>query len=144
MQQVPNKQLVNFSPWAYFLGLGFAIGFGSIGTLLNVLFLHNFVLSYSVGAIVGLLLGLLGVKLFGAQWIAQIEKQQTARTSKPVAKGVLPLGFYIGTGAAIGIGTLGVPLGIGLHNVGFGLSISLAIGLVVGVVVGQIVKMTRK
>jgi len=31
MQQTPNKQLTNLSSWAYFLGMGVAIGAGSIG-----------------------------------------------------------------------------------------------------------------
>jgi len=46
MQQTPNKQLTNLSSWAYFLGMGVAIGAGSIGTLLSVL-LHNPPLGYT-------------------------------------------------------------------------------------------------
>ncbi len=135
--------MVKLSPWAYFLGLGIAIGGGSIGTLLNI-FMHNLALSYSIGLIIGLLLGSLGVKFLGEQFIVQFQKQQARTRTVQTEKRPLPLVFFIGMGIALGSASLGTPLSLALHNPVLGVSLGISFGLVIGIIVGQIVRMTRK
>lgn len=142
MQQVSHKQEARLSAWAYFLGMGFAIGAGSIGTLLSVL-LHNPGLGYSVGVVVGLLLGLLGLKFFGPAWVKRIETNLARKGRQQKIRKPLPFGFFIGEGAALGLGGVGLPLGLFIQNIVLGLSIGLATGLIAGIIVGQLVRLNR-
>ncbi len=143
MQQVPDKRITNLAPWAYFLGLGVAIGVSSVGTVLNVL-LHNSLLSYGLGLISGLTLGLLGVQFFGAAFVRQIEKQQSHKPAQRTAKASLSWPFFVGMGIALCSGSIGIPLGIALHNMVFGVGIGISIGITIGIVVAQLIKITCK
>ena len=142
MQHAPEKREARYSAWAYFLGMGFALGTGGVGTLLSVL-LHNPALGFSAGAIIGLLLGLLGLKFFGHLWVERVQRNLSRNTTQPRVRKPLPFGFFIGEGAALGLAAIGVPLGVIMHNMAAGLGIGLATGLVVGIIIGQLVRINR-
>ena len=81
MQQTSDRREATLSAWAYFLGMGFAIGMCSIGVLLTAL-LHNPLLGLSIGAITGILLGLLCLKLFGHLWIERVQRNIAQRRTR--------------------------------------------------------------
>jgi len=81
MQQAQDRREAILSAWAYFLGMGFAVGMGSIGILLTAL-LHNPVLGLSIGAISGIVLGLLCLKLLGHLWIERVQRNIAQRRTR--------------------------------------------------------------
>ena len=81
MQQSSDRREATLSAWAYFLGMGFAFGMACIGILLTAL-LHNTLLGLSIGAITGILLGLLCLKLFGHLWIERVQRNIAQRRTR--------------------------------------------------------------